>query len=298
MYGAVGPVDFPAMTELLLESGANPNDGECLYHCAEASTWRHLELLMEHGVKIMHPIEFCRHLDFEHPEWIRKMVAHFDPAELPMAIPHALHRGRSTECIKILIDTLPDLDRLDQWGRRAYQQAYRIGRMDVCDLLAAAGASMELTEADLAIGMIARGETPMSSPALVASLNAEVPPMIVMAAEHNHLRGVKALLALGVNPNSLGQNGDTALHQACWHGYADIAIALIDAGADRDIVDAVHGGTCLGWTIHGARFSRSGQPQSEYVRIIEAFAPIDSSGIDLSGSSPEVTEAVRRYTSA
>ena len=138
----------------------------------------------------------------------------------------------------------------------------------------------------------------MSSPALVASLNAEVPPMIVMAAEHNHLRGVKALLALGVNPNSLGQTGDTALHQACWHGYADIAIALIDAGADRDIVDAVHGGTCLGWTIHGARFSRSGQPQSEYVRIIEAFAPIDSSGIDLSGSSPEVTEAVRRYTSA
>jgi ankyrin repeat protein len=286
------------MTNLLLESGANPNDGECLYHSSEASTSAHLELLLSHGVKIMHPNEFARHLDFEHPEWIRKLVAYFDPAELPMAIPHALQRGRSTECIKILIDTLPDLDRLDQWGRRAYPQAYRIGRMDVCELLAAVGASTELSESDRAIGMIARGETPVATPELIASLDAEVPPMIVVAAEHNHLRGVKALLTLGVNPNALGQNGDTALHQACWHGFADIAIALIEAGANPKIVDAVHGGNCFGWTIHGSRFSRSGQPQAEYVRIIDALAPTDLDEFDPEGCSSEVIEAVRRYTQA
>src|SRR5262245_32655177 len=37
LYGAAGVVHSPEMTRLLLEAGADPNDGESVYHSVEAS---------------------------------------------------------------------------------------------------------------------------------------------------------------------------------------------------------------------------------------------------------------------
>src|SRR4051794_1776900 len=36
LYGAAGVVHDPALTRVLLEAGANPDDGESLYHATEA----------------------------------------------------------------------------------------------------------------------------------------------------------------------------------------------------------------------------------------------------------------------
>ena len=51
IYGAAGVVHDPALTALLLDHGADPNDGESLYHCAEAPDTACLRLLLEHGAR-------------------------------------------------------------------------------------------------------------------------------------------------------------------------------------------------------------------------------------------------------
>lgn len=42
---------------------------------------------------------------------------------------------------------------------------------------------------------------------------------------------------------ALHSDGTTALHHACRHGRASVAIALISAGASVDLIDRAHGGT-------------------------------------------------------
>ena len=66
IYGAAGVVHDPALTALLLEAGADPNDGESLYHCAEAPDTACLRLLLEHGARpagtaaLAHAIDYDR----------------------------------------------------------------------------------------------------------------------------------------------------------------------------------------------------------------------------------------------
>src|SRR4051794_26750655 len=49
LYGAAGLVHDPALTRVLLEAGANPDDGESLYHSTESPSPACLRLLLEHG---------------------------------------------------------------------------------------------------------------------------------------------------------------------------------------------------------------------------------------------------------
>ena len=42
---------------------------------------------------------------------------------------------------------------------------------------------------------------------------------------------VRGLLAAGVPVDAPGDHGGTALHWACWKGYADLVKMLLDAGA-------------------------------------------------------------------
>ena len=50
LYGACGVSNHAGMTELLLDAGANPNDGEALYHACEHFDTACLDLLSAHGV--------------------------------------------------------------------------------------------------------------------------------------------------------------------------------------------------------------------------------------------------------
>jgi hypothetical protein len=49
LYGAAGVAHHPEMTRLLLERGADPNDGEVAYHSPETLDNRALEILVESG---------------------------------------------------------------------------------------------------------------------------------------------------------------------------------------------------------------------------------------------------------
>src|SRR5262245_10662440 len=49
LYGAAGIAHHPGLTQLLLERGAQPNDGEVVYHSPETGDNRALALLVETG---------------------------------------------------------------------------------------------------------------------------------------------------------------------------------------------------------------------------------------------------------
>ena len=52
LYGAAGRRHDPELTRALLEAGANPDDGESLYHSTEAESPECTRILLEHGAQI------------------------------------------------------------------------------------------------------------------------------------------------------------------------------------------------------------------------------------------------------
>jgi ankyrin repeat protein len=74
------------------------------------------------------------------------------------------------------------------------------------------------------------------------------------AASHRS-QAVRALLTAGVAVDTAGDYGGTALHWACWKGYADLVKLLLDHGAPLTIEDNVFHSTPTGWFSHGRRNS-------------------------------------------
>jgi hypothetical protein len=59
-----------------------------------------------------------------------------------------------------------------------------------------------------------------------------------------------AVAVLPADPNTLDDNGATALHHAAWDGDLELIGRLLDAGADPTVADARFDATPLGWAEH------------------------------------------------
>lgn len=265
LYGATGVNNSPELTEILLKAGANPNDRESLYHAAELPDPACYELLLKYGGRPSRVFNaFARLLDFERPDWLRLVLRYEKGPDLPPVISHAMRRGRSAGMIQLLVDSGMDLNAPDLGGFRPYQAAIRLGREDVAETLRKASANTETTEADRAIGRLARGEDVADlAMETIETLNRERSPVLVMWTERGHIRAVRRLLELGADPNCRDENGSTPLHQAAWHANADGVRLLLKHGADPSLCDAVHQGTPLGWACWAAEFAAGG-PDSRF----------------------------------
>jgi len=58
--------------------------------------------------------------------------------------------------------------------------------------------------------------------------------------------------------NAPGELGATALHWACWKGFADLVEILLANGASLTAEDAEFHGTPAGWLAHGSRNCHEG----------------------------------------
>ncbi|HYP85840.1 MAG TPA: hypothetical protein VES41_20945 [Variovorax sp.] len=81
LYGAAGKAFDPQLTRLLLEAGADPNDGESLYHSLEAPACT--RLLLEAGARIAGSNAMYRALDLEDPGVLELLLAHGGDANEP-----------------------------------------------------------------------------------------------------------------------------------------------------------------------------------------------------------------------
>jgi ankyrin repeat protein len=89
--------------------------------------------------------------------------------------------------------------------------------------------------------------------------------------------------------------GGTALHWACWKGYADLVKLLIDHGASLTIEDPQFHGTPPGWFGHGVQNCHEGAGDYPQVarHLLAAGATIPS--CDIPTGNAAVDEVLREY---
>lgn len=105
----------------------------------------------------------------------------------------------------------------------------------------------------------------------------------------------RALLAAGMPVDARGEHGATALHWACWKGYADLVEILLKHGASLVIQDRQFQGTPPRWFGHGVH--NCSECDSDYAGVarllIAAGAIIPT--VDLPTGRPEVDAVLREH---
>jgi ankyrin repeat protein len=269
LYGAAGVVHDPELTQVLLAAGANPDDGESLYHATEPGGVECLRVLLEHGAPTSETNALAHALDYEDLEPVRLLLeAGADPNEAAL-LAHAVRRGRGPEFLQLLVEHGARLDRPggETWRgdiplRTPYQHAVIRGRDDQAETLAALGADTHVEPADLALGAIARGERPAGP--LPEPLDPDGQEVVIMAALSGHVDVV--LDAVG--PNFRGAVGGSPegslLHHAVWVGNPDLVRELLQRGADPT---ADLSGSPLGWCANASQYHAI--PGRDYVAVAE-----------------------------
>ena len=116
LYGAAGRNRDAQLTQRLLQAGANPNDGESLYHALESPACT--QRLLEAGARIAGTHALYRVLDLDRLDVLNALLAHgADPNEAPpgesaaTAWGHpllwAIRRRRSAAHIEALLRPAP-----------------------------------------------------------------------------------------------------------------------------------------------------------------------------------------------
>jgi ankyrin repeat protein len=90
------------------------------------------------------------------------------------------------------------------------------------------------------------------TPDLAAELSQDERARLPAAAESNDPVAVRLMLMAGWPWDVRGGQGGTALHWAAWHGNAPMVREILRYHRDVEVRDTVHGGTPLGWALHGS----------------------------------------------
>jgi ankyrin repeat protein len=265
LYGAAGVANDPALTRLLLEAGADVNDGESLYHAAEFRDHRCLELLLQHKPTPA-PVSYCllHKMDQEDVAGVRLFLKYgadpnfVKPQEGLRPLGWALLRGRSARVFKALLEAGADPTLPGPQGESLYVMARKRGRTDVAALFAARGARAELAAKDAFLAACAEGDAATArrllrdEPTLVTGLGFHERMVLPQAAAAGNRKAVALMIDLGFPVDTPGGWGGSALHQAAWRGKVGMVRLLLARGADPHAKQH-WGGDVLHTALHGAR---------------------------------------------
>lgn len=248
LYGAAGKAFDPELTRLLLDAGADPNDGESLYHSLAAPACT--QLLLNAGARIAGTNSMYRALDLDDAGVLQMLLDHGgDPNEPPLGPPTsewgspllwAIRRGRSLAHIQALLVAGARADACTPDGVPARTLALRFGRPDVAELLGHAGANHEPLVADEAFVLAcARGDLASARaiqkahPGVIDALDPTRLRLLPELAEQGCCDAVKTMVSCGWPLEIRGGDIDaTALNQAIFRGDADLTLFLMAHGAD------------------------------------------------------------------
>ncbi len=273
LYAAAGLLGNAEMTRLLLEAGADPDDGESLYHSVEHAGLACTRLLLDRGARVGGN-DLKHVLDWESPQGVRLLLgagadvnAVNDQGDT--ALHWAVRRGRSAEVVGLLLDAGADIDAVRRDGRTAYALAIVTGQASIAELLASRGADTRLGALDAFVAGQG-GDVPAAS-----ATSPENARLFAQLAENGNIGAVEAMLEAGVPVDAVDEFGSTALHWAAWKGTAALMRLLLSRGARTDIREGRYDSVPSGWLHHGARFSGASGDYAEGARLlIAAGAPM------------------------
>lgn len=257
LYGAAGVAHHAALTQLLLERGADPNDIEAVYHSPEGYDNAAMQLLVETG-KITPDnltLMLIRKHDWHDREGVKYLLEHVGDTNRAWShgrqpLHHAIARNNAEEIIALLLDHGAD-PRVRQDGVTGIERAARKGRGDLLELFEQRGFPIELHGVDRLIAACALDDDRtvrdirQREPQLVRELLAQGPTLLAEFSGTWNTAGVRHLLDLGVPVNAryagdgyfdIAQDS-TALHVAAWQSRPDLVKILIDRGADVNAKD-------------------------------------------------------------
>jgi ankyrin repeat protein len=259
IYGAAGAAHHPGMTRLLLEYGANPNDGETCYHAPESYDNTVTQILLESG-KLNDRSRtwiLVRKADWHDYNGVKLALDNgADPNAIPQwgnsALQHSVQRDNRIEIIGLLLDRGADpLLGNGRDGRSAAVMAARRGRGDILALLRERGVDPLFAGVDRLIAACALADGPAiqsligDQPNLVPGLLEEGGTLLAQFAGVGNEEGVRCLLDLGVPVDAL-YAGDlyfdiardsTALHVAAWRAWPQTTKLLLERGANVNALD-------------------------------------------------------------
>ena len=308
--------DNVPLVRLLLARGAEPNDGESLYHAAELDHRGCLELLLAHGAdpSARHPhwnntpLYYLAGWKEFHPNHVtaragmRWLLEHgadpnvtsYETRETPLHRLAAYGHGPAAAELLLAHGAALDAPRAD--GRTPYVLAVRAGNAAMAGFLRARGADPgRLAPVDALLGAcLAADETAARAllarhPDLLAELTPEDRQAFALAAEEGREASVRLMAELGFDLAWEGAWGGTPLHHASWHGNPAMVRLLLGLGAPVNVRDSTYGSSPLGWAAHGSTNARPGNDRGycAVVRLLLDAGADRATAVNRWGEPPE-----------
>lgn len=248
LYGAAGQNHDPVLTKLLLDDGANPNDGESLYHSLENPECT--RLLLAAGARVTGSNALYRVLDLDGIEALRLLLAAPDANANEGALSQptsswgtpllwAIRRRRSLAHIEALLAAGADASARTPDGASPYLVALRFGLADVADLLRRREDSGPLPDEERFIAACASGDEATARrikaqrPDLPGSLSDNQLRLLPELAARGCAEAVKTMVNLGWPIAVRGGDWDaSALNHAVFRGNVELTRFLLEHGAN------------------------------------------------------------------
>jgi ankyrin repeat protein len=259
LYGVAGVAHHAEMTRLLLDRGADPNDGETPYHAPETYDNGALKILVQSGKLTDDSLAtmLLRKADWHDDDGVRWLLEHgADPNRMSgwgwTALHQAIRRDNDREIVGAMLDHGADPTLRSRDGDSAIAIAARRGRGDLLALFERRGVPIELRGVLQLIAACARNDEArvrsiaQGEPQLVSEVAAQGGKLLAEFAGTWNTEGVRHLLDLGVPVTALYE-GDgyfgiakdsTALHVAAWKGLPATVKFLIERGSPVNAKDA------------------------------------------------------------
>jgi ketosteroid isomerase-like protein len=284
------------LTRLLLQAGADANDGQALYNRGwgqdPQADW--LDLLFEFGLGTGDGGPWRRRLG-ERQDSPRKMLEDL----LIAAAGHGLADRVQTLLARGVDPEGREAKHPIYQGRSPVQVAALAGHLDVVAVLVDAGASWEHDQVDELVATAMAGDRASVERLLAADPERRqraierCPDQLIRAAEQNNSEAVALLIDLGFDVNARSRT--SPLHEAAMRGNLPVIRLLLDHGADPNVRDRGYHATPAGWAEH------HGNPEAQ--QLLEAVEQPDRAArlrdeADRAGPTAQTGAAMRTVTAA